>query len=354
MLEDGGISTTELYKFNRFKELLNEINNILISFGEQELEVITEGLEQATNDIIGDIKQNSNVSFSLLNYKAVEEIVNTKFKGEHFSKRIWKNRDNLGKLIEKNLQDIVASGMNKDKAVEQIMNIHNSSFANADRLVRTETMRCINSGQLETYKARGRTHGYYSYSKDRRTCDKCKKLGEDTKKNPLPLEELEPVHHPNCRCTILPVVDLKKYEKDDIIEKNTKDKDIIDVHTVGKLENKIYKDRFKDLITDEVIITDNQIEHIKERRGKEFYNKYKNEFLNIINNPDYIFEDNIRPNTLIVCKQFKEDDKYINVVLRLAINVQKGYKNSIITSICENQRRFEQRIRNNLYIYKKE
>lgn len=218
MLEDGGISTTELYKFNRFKDLLNEINSILKSYGEQEIKTVSKGLEQATRDIIGDISKNSNISFTLVNDKVIEEIVNTKFKGESFSKRIWKNRDALGKLIEKNLQDIVASGMNKDKAVQQIMDIHNSSFNNADRLVRTETMRCINSGQIETYKARGRTHGYYSYSKDKRTCDKCKKLGEYTKKKPLPLEELEPVHHPNCRCTVIPVVDLKKYEKYDTLK----------------------------------------------------------------------------------------------------------------------------------------
>ena len=217
MLQDGGISTIELYKFNRFNDLLNEINSILKSYGEQEIKAVSKGLEQATRDIIGDISKNSNLSFNLINEKVIQEIVNTKFKGESFSKRIWKNRDALGKLIEKNLQDIVASGMNKDKAVKQIMDIHNSSFNNADRLVRTETMRCINSGQIETYKARGRTHGYYSYSKDKRTCDKCKKLGEDTKKNPLPLEELEPVHHPNCRCTVIPVVDFKKYEKYDSI-----------------------------------------------------------------------------------------------------------------------------------------
>lgn len=210
MLEDGGISTTELYKFNRFKNLLDEINAILKSYGEQEIKVISRGLEQATKDIIGDIAENSNISFTLINKKVIQEIVNTKFKGESFSKRIWKNRDNLGKLIEKNLQNIIASGMNKDKAVTEIMDIHNSSFYNADRLVRTETMRCINSGQVEIYKARGRTYGYYSYSKDKRTCDKCKKLGEETKANPLPLDELEPVHHPNCRCTILPTVELQK------------------------------------------------------------------------------------------------------------------------------------------------
>ncbi len=210
MLEDGGISTTELYKFNRFKNLLDEINAILKSYGEQEIKVISRGLEQATKDIIGDIAENSNISFTLINEKVIQEIVNTKFKGESFSKRIWKNRDNLCKLIEKNLQNIIASGMNKDKAVTEIMDIHNSSFYNADRLVRTETMRCINSGQVEIYKARGRTYGYYSYSKDKRTCDKCKKLGEETKANPLPLDKLEPVHHPNCRCTILPTVELQK------------------------------------------------------------------------------------------------------------------------------------------------
>lgn len=222
MLEDGEISNTNLYKLNRYNDLALEINKILKSYGEKEVKTITKGLEVATKELIGDIHKNSTISFVMLNENQIQEIVNTSFKGKNFSKRIWANRENLSKSIQKNIQNIVAIGMNKDSAIKEIIDIHNSSFFNADRLVRTETMRCLNSGTLETYKARGRTHGYYIYALDRRTCPNCIDIAERTKASPLPLDELEPVHHPNCRCTILPVVDidnLKNDEKDDIINK---------------------------------------------------------------------------------------------------------------------------------------
>jgi hypothetical protein len=44
------------------------------------------------------------------------------------------------------------------------------------------------------------------------------------------------------------------------------------VYSIGKINQKIYKCITEDIITEEVIITDNQIQHIKDRHP-EAYNK---------------------------------------------------------------------------------
>ncbi len=126
-----------------------------------------------------------------------------------------------------------------------------------------------------------------------------------------------------------------------------------DVHYIGKIDRNIYKCvTDKKILTDDVVITNNRIEHIIERRGQKFYDKYNGIFSEIISNPDYIFKDKME-NTAIVCKQCTADEVSINIVLRLIVEGEnENYKNSIITAIGESNKRFEQRLRNNKILYK--
>jgi hypothetical protein len=125
------------------------------------------------------------------------------------------------------------------------------------------------------------------------------------------------------------------------------------VHSVCKIDKEKFKYISKDIITDEVIITDERIGHIIQRRGEDFYKKYSSKFAEILEEPDYIFAD--KENTALVCKLYEEDGKSVNIVLRLlASNDDPKFKNSIITAVLENEKRFQQRIRNNVPVYKKE
>ena len=129
-------------------------------------------------------------------------------------------------------------------------------------------------------------------------------------------------------------------------------KEVANVHIVGKIDREIYKCITEDIVTDEVIITEERIRHIIDRRGKEFYDKYGDKFLSILQDPDYVFKD--KKNTALVCKEFSLDGKYINVALRLVVSTDNPeYKNSIITAVGESRKRFQQRLRNNEVLYKK-
>lgn len=101
-------------------------------------------------------------------------------------------------------------------------------------------------------------------------------------------------------------------------------KEAVDVHSICKIDLNLYKSIASDIITDEVIITDERIQHIIDRRGQEFYNRYGDKFMEILKDPDYIFED--KQNTALVCKQFLVDDKYVNLALRLVVSTDKIIK----------------------------
>ena len=125
------------------------------------------------------------------------------------------------------------------------------------------------------------------------------------------------------------------------------------MHYIGRINKNFFQGITKNkIITDEVIITDNRIQHIIERRGKDFYEQYSMYFSDIIENPDYIFKDKAE-NTAIVSKTIVHNGDNINLIIRIIVEGEnEKFKNSIITAIKENDKRFKQRLRNNNPIYK--
>ena len=85
------------------------------------------------------------------------------------------------------------------------------------------------------------------------------------------------------------------------IMKSSSTKEDIEVHSVGKIDRDIYKCITEDIVTDEVIITDNQMQHILDRHP-EAYKEVINYLSDIIREPDFIIEDK-HDNTGLVIKK---------------------------------------------------
>ena len=102
------------------------------------------------------------------------------------------------------------------------------------------------------------------------------------------------------------------------------------VHTVGKIDRDIYRCITGDIVTDEVVITDNQMQHILHRHP-EVYKEIINYFSDIIQKPDFIIEDK-HENTGLVIKKIKTKKEYAQIVLRICTSYDDpNYKNSIIS-----------------------
>lgn len=124
------------------------------------------------------------------------------------------------------------------------------------------------------------------------------------------------------------------------------------MHTVGKINREIYKCITEDIVTDEVVITDNQIQHIKDRHPND-YERFAPYFSEIIADPDYILEAN-KPNTAFVLKQIKTDGVNFQLILRLQTsNDPNGYKNSIITFLKIEHRKWDKYLRNKKILYRR-
>ena len=124
---------------------------------------------------------------------------------------------------------------------------------------------------------------------------------------------------------------------------------------IAKLDVQRYSCVAEHIRSSDVILTEKQKEHIIERRGKEFYDKYSPYFKEIIENPDYIFKDKKFKNTAIASKTISLNSKNISVVVRIAVEGDEPWrKSSVITVMCENEKRYRQRVRNNIILYKRE
>lgn len=132
----------------------------------------------------------------------------------------------------------------------------------------------------------------------------------------------------------------------------SEDKGNIAVYSIGKIDREIYKCITEDIRTDEVIITDNQIEHIKVRHPND-YERFSEYFEEIVSNPDYIIETP-KPNTALILKEIITEKEQFKTVLRLATSTDnKEYKNSIITFMKIDEKEWDRLLRNKRILYKK-
>ena len=138
-----------------------------------------------------------------------------------------------------------------------------------------------------------------------------------------------------------------------IIESDIKEMAVNDVHTVGEIDINKYKCITKDIKSNEVIITDERIQHIKDRHPND-YEKYYGYMHDIISNPDYIIEAN-KPNTALLLKSFSEGEEQFKTILRLVTSSDNPkYKNSIITFMKINEKEWQRLLRNKKVLYKSE
>lgn len=146
---------------------------------------------------------------------------------------------------------------------------------------------------------------------------------------------------------------LTKLADKGIISSKNKNAEVPEVHYVGKIDREIYKCVSKDIVADDVIITDERIRHIIEGHPND-YEQYCLYMQQIVEHPEYIIEAN-KEKTALILKSFSDGNKQFKTVLRLVTSTDNPkYKNSIITFMKINQKEWNRLLRNKKILYKSE
>ena len=106
-----------------------------------------------------------------------------------------------------------------------------------------------------------------------------------------------------------------KAEDSSIIKDAINTKEVVGLHSVGNLKKDIFSVISDDITTEEVIITDKQIEHVKQRHPMD-YDEVMKYVSDAIKNPDYILEDK-HENTGLVIKSMGGDKENVQMFLKV-------------------------------------
>ena len=125
------------------------------------------------------------------------------------------------------------------------------------------------------------------------------------------------------------------------------------MYSIGNIDRNIYQCITDGIMTDEVIITNERIEHIKERHPDD-YERFYRYLSQIIEKPDYILESN-KENTAVILKEIEENGEKFKLILKLKVESDpKEYKNSVISFWHIGEVTWKKNIKNKKILYKRE
>ena len=147
------------------------------------------------------------VSHATPDLRGMLQAMDTVWAGGNYSTRIWKNTERLAETLSSEIEAAFLSGKSVRRMADTIMERFGVGYRAAECLVRTETSYVQNRTAARSYEDAGCTEYEVLTAQDRRTCQYCaKQNGKRYLLATMQAGENAPPFHPNCRCTILPVV----------------------------------------------------------------------------------------------------------------------------------------------------
>lgn len=208
MIEDGGVSPANLYKYDRYTTLQDKIRQLANHLGKVEQQIINDYLIalykeefQQYAEFMGDL------AFYNVSEQEVKAAVATNWSGEQFSERVWNNKSLLVEHLDKVIIAGIALGVSRQKMSKMVKERIQIAHHCADRLVRTESMYIYNRAHYDNYKKAGIIEYEFLAEIDSRTSKKCRQHnGNAYFLADAQVGDNYPPLHPNCRSTVIPII----------------------------------------------------------------------------------------------------------------------------------------------------
>ncbi|MGH0775284.1 minor capsid protein [Bacillus mobilis] len=199
-------------KMNRLQALLNEIDMQLntLSINQQMImeEFLTDVATESYYQTVYNAQRFANSmgsAFAKINKESVMKVITYPWSGAMYSDRIWSNKRKLITALKETLTLGLVKGTSTQEMTRQLRDKLNTSYSNANRLVRTEASYVMNEGHAKGYEAVGVEKYQFLSTLDTRTSEVCGKL--DGKVFDLADRQVgvnfAPLH-PHCRSTTIP------------------------------------------------------------------------------------------------------------------------------------------------------
>ena len=209
---DGKIRPNDLYKYDRYFKLHNDINKKLTALGAKEVEIYNKELLRMYSGVQDIISREAPhvLASSFIELPTGEHVLKSIWcaDGKHWSDRVWANKSKLQEMLEQSLMDSIVRGVPKSEAVKEFQKQFGVSFSQADRITRTELNYVQNQATADRYKAAGVKKYQILAALDERTSEICQEMnGQIFEFGKEEVGVNYPPFHPNCRTTIIPVLE---------------------------------------------------------------------------------------------------------------------------------------------------
>lgn len=202
----------DLYKLDKYWQMQGQLQNELEKLGNKSTRAMQSKFVKQFQSIYDELALDSAKAFSRIDRGAAAQMINSIWcaDGKSWSDRVWSNLDDLRETLNENLMHCVITGKKPTELKKLLQERFGVAYYRADTIVRTETAHIQTQAAQKRYTDYGIQEVEIWADPDERTCEVCGKLH----KKRYPVGATVPVPaHPNCRCTIIPVVELPDEEK---------------------------------------------------------------------------------------------------------------------------------------------
>ncbi|NFM17898.1 hypothetical protein FDB88_11940 [Clostridium sporogenes] len=281
------------------------------------------------NNVLKDILTNTvRNTFDFYSYNAnlkdVRKIVESNFKGKHFSTRVWENENEVSKHLHKQVKQFLDGKINVNQIKKDIEKTFNTSAYNAKRLTETEVNRCSSSSfdrfckETEVKKVR------YNATLDKRLCSDCAQYHDRVFNFK---DKIELPQHPLCRCFYTIEDDKNNFLEMNLqlfgIDEKKELQKLIDAGDIDKDDYlkcyNYFNKRFKGGINTPIGTVYNKKDrfvHIARRHWDMIFNKEIDNIVESLQNPDAIYKTIDRFNNQGVGYVKKIVDKELLTIVR--------------------------------------
>lgn len=200
------ITPADLYKLDSYWKSQAQLRLELQKLGDKEISAMSKIFELHFFDIYYSIAIPGAAAFTTVSAEMAQQMINQIWvaDGKSWSQRIWKNTELLAETLNEELIHCVVAGKKTTELKNLLQERFLVSYERADSLVRTEMSHIQNQAAKKRYQDYGVQEVEVLADEDERRCAHCGKLHGKR----YPINATMPVPaHPNCRCSIVPVVE---------------------------------------------------------------------------------------------------------------------------------------------------
>lgn len=196
----------DLYKLDSYWQMQGQLQQELQRLGDKQAVLLGKQFTQQFLSVYEAIAIPGETAFNQIDTTVAQQMINQIWcaDGKTWSQRIWDNTDRLREALNEQLISCLVTGKKPSELKKILQEEFNVSYHRADSLVRTEMSHIQTQAAQKRYTDYGIQEVEVWADEDERRCEVCGRLHQ--KRYPIGATMPIPAH-PNCRCTIIPVVE---------------------------------------------------------------------------------------------------------------------------------------------------